>query len=208
MPFSLAWYLGRLWAGTYGIGGASAGKVYSIIPGVEETWTLDHTTTVSQGYILSMQPYKGSLFAGTIGDAGIDALVLKRTSSGVWSTSETAPTHVGGSSYQSLVVYESELYAVFEDPGAGGSNLIRKFNGSAWSTDADIYADFGASSDKGHSGQGLVWDGSLYLPLIWTSSTLGAIRKVLKNTSGAWSAVDTLTADGFRGPLGVVRVET
>lgn len=202
MPYCLTFYNGFLWAGTYGISGSAVGKVYKILPGVETTWTLDHTTATSQGYILALLGFQGNLYAATSGDASFAALVKKRTPAGVWTTSDTGIGTTGGSGYEGLFELGGELYAPFLE--AGGANVIRKFNGSAWSTDVDVYVTFGGSSVTGHFGQPLILNSIVYLPLVF-AGTGGQIRKVIKKSGGSWSAIDDLgTADGFRGSIGYI----
>jgi outer membrane protein assembly factor BamB len=100
MPFCLCSYNGYLYSGGYGIAGSSAGKLYRIRPGEDDTWTevYEHLT----GYIVSMAVYNGELYLGTHASAGTDALVLRMTNAatGAMATSDTGATSTGASYYE------------------------------------------------------------------------------------------------------------
>lgn len=136
-PYCLAWHQGRLWCGTNTNVSTDVGRVYWIRPGIDATWTLDHTTTAGQGNIISLRSYKGNLYAGTMADAGTAALVKKRIYDGTWSTSLTGPnTHIYNH-YGSLVEFGGNLYAAYYDVNAVGPSQfarISKFDNAAWST--------------------------------------------------------------------------
>lgn len=132
VPSCLTWYLGRLWAGTYSEDKTKSGRVYWIRPGVDSAWTLDHTTTAGQGEILDLAVYKGELYAATRGSSGTAALVLKRTTLGVWSTSLTGYSTDRDQYFLSLVTFGSHLYASYTEYSA--SARISRFDGSSWST--------------------------------------------------------------------------
>lgn len=146
LPWVLTWYQGRLWAGTYSDDDSFSGRVYWFRPESDSAWTLDHTTTAGQGQITALAPYKGNLYASTIGSAGNAALVLKRTSLGVWSTSDTGTDTTVGNAYSSLVVFGDNLYTSYHSEGAP-SSTIRKFDNSSWSL---AYTYTGSQDDDSH----------------------------------------------------------
>ena len=133
VPYCLTWWLGRLWAGTYSEDSAASGRVYFIRPGIDSTWTLDHTTTAGQGEIFALAAYKGELYAATGGSSGAAGLVKKRTTTGTWSTSQTGAGTGANQWYSSLVVFGTNLYAAYRN-ATGSANSIEKFDGSSWSS--------------------------------------------------------------------------
>jgi hypothetical protein len=208
-PQALHSYGGFLWAGTSNSDSASAdtGKIWKIRAEIEETWTLDSTTAAGQGFILAFCTYRGELYAGTTGNdstpASEAALVLKRATTGVWTTSDTAvaiPT--GGNGYTSMIVFEDNLYAAWY--GEGGANdgvVIRKYDGSSWTTDYDIEAQIGIRS----MGKPLIFGGNLYWVVADAADTsVGAIIK--KASGGAWSIVTS--TKNVHGGIGYVAVVT
>ena len=142
LPISLAWYQGKLWVGTYSENTAASGRVYWIRPGIDTTWTLDHTTTAGQGEVFALCQYGGKLYAAVGGSSGVAGLVKVRATDGTWSTSLTGTDTTADNYFLSLVVYKEELYATYVDndnagaspPGASATSTIHRYNGSAWST--------------------------------------------------------------------------
>ncbi len=204
--YCLAWFNNKLWMGTSNDTG-STGKIYSIRPDFDTAWVTEYTATI--GFIQSLAVYDGQLYAGLSNAAATTThtpLVVVRGADGTWATSDTAPagTSTAVSWYDSLIVYQDELYAFNVDADSGGNTLIvRKFDGSSWSTDKDISASF-TSTD--FMGQALVHDGKLFvaLPEVGGDGTPGSPPgMVLQNNAGTWSSVDSLSARGF---LGVTKV--
>jgi hypothetical protein len=197
MPYCLGNFSGRLWAGTYGISGAGAlGKLYSILAGVDVDWTLDHTAVASSGYFTSLCEYNGKFYAATTAnDAAFAARVEQRTAAGVWSTSFTGPD-TNTSYCSSLIVFGGNLYAAyFKDTVRV---LVKKFDGTTWTTDKDIGVDFGNLSAA--PGMPFIAAGNLYWPFtnLTAAGTTGFIAK--RTAAGAWSQV--LTGVSLRGAIG------
>lgn len=195
-PFCLAAYGGYLWAGTYGISGNNQGKVYKIRVGVDETWTLDTTGTLHNGYYMSLCAYKGSLYMATDADSSGTSIIQKRTSTGTVTTSFTAPA--SNTSYNmGLIEFDGNLYAAHYK-SASGTCLIKKFDNSSWSTDLDVAATYAAKTP----GIPFIFRSNLYWPFLGgetsASSTAGFLLK--RTTGGSWSRV--LNAVGIRGCLG------
>lgn len=194
-PLCLAWYQNRLWAGTWGGTAVSLGKVYSIRPGVEETWTLELTGTNHNGYYMSLCQYGANLYAATDADAGGPgtSIIQQRTATGTWSTSFTAPAN--GISYLSgLIVFNSLLFACYYK-SATGVVLIKKYDGTTWTTDLDVAGTYAAKPP----GAPMVYQNALYWPFLGSetlaTSTAGFL---LKRTTGAvWSR--QVNATGIRG---------
>lgn len=195
-PFCVTSYLGQLWAGTYGISGNNQGGVYRIRPGIDETWTLDLTATLHNGYYMSLCPYKGLLFAATDADSSGTAIIQKRTSVGAWSTSFTAPA--GNVSFcGSLCVFNNLLFAGYYNANTPKA-LIKVYDGTSWTTDKDITVDVGATLVPGKP---FAFLGNLYWPLYSLTSDSATTGVLLKRTTGGvWSSA--LTATGLRGGLG------
>jgi hypothetical protein len=136
LPISLAWHQGKLWVGTYSEDVTASGRVYWIRPGVDETWTLDHTTTAGQGEVFSLCQYGGKLYAAVGGSNTLAGLVKVRATDGTWSTSLTGVATTADNYFVSLVVFKEELYASYYNHDGGGTpaTTFHRFNGSAWST--------------------------------------------------------------------------
>jgi len=136
VPYALTWHMGRLWVGTNnGIG--TVGKVYFIRPDIDTAWTTDYAlTTDTAGAVDSMLTFQGNLMVGSDNQAGAFAKVLKRTSLGVWSVSQTA---TGGTArvnngYLSFSVFENNLYAGYYNPDTTAIAKVEKFDGTTWTT--------------------------------------------------------------------------
>jgi hypothetical protein len=196
-PFCLGNYLGQIWAGTNGLSGAGAlGRLYRTLDTIDTSWTLDHTAVASSGYFTSLCEYNGDFYAATTAnDAAFSARVEKRTAAGVWSTSFTGPD-TNTSYCSSLIVFDGNLYAAyFKDTVRV---LVKKFDGTTWTTDKDVGVDFGNLSAA--PGMPFVAAGSLYWPFT-NLTAAGTTGFILKRTSaGSWSQV--LTGVSLRGAIG------
>lgn len=191
-PCCFASYQGRLFVGTYGVSGNNQGRVYSILAGSEDTWATDYTGALHNGYIHTLAVYKGKLYAGTDADSSGTAIVLERSTSGTYSTSFTAP--VGNQSrFTGLIVFNDCLYVGWRNVD---TVLIKKFDGSSWTTDLDVTATYA----YGNVGLPVIFKDELYWPIAPTDPSSGTDGFILKcTTGGVWSQV--LTATGVRGHL-------
>ncbi len=133
VPHAMVSYLGRIWIGTISGDTSFAGKVYWFRPGVDTSWTLDHTTTAGQGEVNDLCVYKGKLYAAVQGSNTKAGLVLVRSTAGVWSTSQTGAATNLWQGYVSLCVFGANLYAAYKNATAAAST-IQKFDNSTWST--------------------------------------------------------------------------
>lgn len=177
LPWKLCWHGGRLWCGTFSEDVDAAGRVYWIRPGIDTAWTLDHTTTAGQGQITTLCEYRGELFAGTTGNATVAALVKKRTTLGVWSTSATGPEVATGSYYHSMAVYLDKLYVVFERNGGAANETIDVFDGTSWSTAYNL-------TSNGHSASNLFDAGQYLLAMSASAGAAGVLRSA---TGASWA---------------------
>lgn len=152
LPYSLCWAYGRLWCGT-GIndtGSTTAGRVYWIRPGIDTDWTLDKTFATSESIVTGLEVFQGKIYASILfaGTGAATGAVYTRTTLGVWSASDTGTINAeaGGSGrgYFDLIVWPKEggvtqsptpaLYAVRSGIATETGYVIRKFNGTSWST--------------------------------------------------------------------------
>jgi hypothetical protein len=199
MPYALASFAGRIFVGTMGISGNPAGGVYSILPTVETTWTLDRAIAVDDGYVMDLLVFQGNLYMATNSDASGTPRVDQRTPNGTWSVSFTGPA-AGVSYCGGLVEFNSLLFVVYFKSGA--SCLIKKFDGTSWTTDKDVGVDYAVLAHA--PGTPLVFEGNLYWPFYDSTNGTATTGFLLKRTTaGVWSKV--LNARGIRGGLGFYR---
>jgi len=136
LPYALAWHMDRLWLGT-NKGNGTAGKIYFIRPFIDTVWTTDHDlTTDTVGGACSLMSFNGKLYVGTDNVNAVFAKVLVRDTAGVYTTSDTGAggTAKVNNGFLTLIVFESNLYATYWNPDTTAISIIRKFNGSSWST--------------------------------------------------------------------------
>jgi hypothetical protein len=195
VPVCLTSHGGLLWAGTFDQTAGGTGKIWRIRPGVDDTWTLDHTTSASKGYIIDLVSYRGELFACTLGEAGTASVVKRRTTAGVWSDSDTNTSTAANNGFGSPIVYQGNLYVWMVGGTASAVSLIRKFDGTTWSTDADLNSLFAALT-----GSILVVVPGAALELhddIFIAHADGVLRRHL----GSWSRALDLSGLLFHGDL-------
>lgn len=136
MPYALAWHMGRLWCGTSnGIG--TVGKIYYFRPGIDTAWTQDYDLATSTvGGALSMRSYLGKLYVGTDNAAASRGKVIVRDAAGAYTTTETGAggTAKVNNGYPAMVVYQGNLYASYWNNDTTAISLIRKFDGTTWTT--------------------------------------------------------------------------
>lgn len=200
-PMCFASYQGRLFCGTYGISGNNLGKIYSIIAGVDDTWVLDFTAALHNGYITTMAAYGGKLYAGTDSDTSGTALIKVRAEDGTWSTTFTAPA-AQVSQFDGLIVYDGNLYCAWRGGALLADCLIKRFDGSSWTTALDVAAAHGSR----YSGTPFVFKGDLYWPFSASSVTGGTDGFLLKYDGSTWTK--PLNNIGVRGPLGKFSPDT
>lgn len=147
-PYALAWHAGQLWLGTFHRTGGVPGNVYSITPpkiksdqdanqATPIAWVLDHAMSSGSG-VTTLGSFQGQLYAGMLTTAAQDNLLEVRSTLGAWSTADT--TANGGLAHgaSGLITFGSNLYySVWQPAGAAGA-IIRKFDGTTWSTVASV----------------------------------------------------------------------
>jgi len=145
---------------------------------------------------MSLCPYNGQLYAATDADSSGTAIIQQRTSAGVWTTSLSAPaTNVGF--FCSLIVFDGNLYAGYYKGTPTTSTLIKKYDGTSWTTDKDVGVDIAALVP----GKPFVFLDALYWPFYELTSESSLTCFLLKRTTGGvWSQV--LSGVGIRGGLG------
>jgi hypothetical protein len=215
MPFAACGWNGRLWVGTANGDAAPAGKVYWIRPGVDTTWTLDHTCAANQGNVLCMTGYSGTgnLYVGTDGVGGaMAALVVQRTPAGVWSTADTGGKVVTRNRYDVIQEHQGNLYVHYYTPSAApaaGEQVIRKFDGTTWSTDADIVAIHAAAGDplgQTRAGSSALALNGLLIFAYGLSPTVGG--NAVHLYTGTWHYSGVSAYGGGDVPLGYIRSDT
>lgn len=152
LPYCLLWAYGKLWCGTgvNTLNGATAGRIYWIRPGVDTAWTLDKTFAANESIVSGLASFKGLIFASLLWSstgAGTGKVVV-RSLTGTYSNSDTGTINVDGTGvargYYSLLTWPPEyganqavtpaLYATRKGISGESGYVIRKFDGSSWST--------------------------------------------------------------------------
>lgn len=202
MPYALASFAGRMFCCTMGIAGSipePGGRVYSILPEVETTWTVDRTLTGSGEFGMDLLPFEGNLYMGVNGTVSQPARIDVRTPGGTWSASFTA-----GASAQSycggLIEFNGDLYCAYFNSGV--TCQILKFDGASWVVDKDIGVDY---TTLVHApGTPIIFEGALYWAFFNQTSGSALTNFLVKRTTGG-VYTRPLTGRGIRGGLGFYR---
>lgn len=202
MPWGLASFAGKMFCVTLGISGSipePGGRVYSIQAGIDDTWATDRTFASDAQFGNDIIVYRGNLYVGTNGTAFLEPLVEKRTPGGTWSNSFTAPG-VGQGYCGGFVEFDGNLYCCLFQSGV--RCLIKKFDGSSWTTDKDIGVDYGTLIHA--PGTPIIFNNDLYWPFFNSTSGVAMTNFLTKRTTGGvWTR--PLTSRGLRGGLGTYR---
>lgn len=193
-PYTVAWYMGRLWTRTVTAGIAATSKTYFIRPGVDSDWTLDNT---SSGGDLGWTLYTafGLLFIGSGNDAGTFARVLTRTPLGVYAVSLTA-TAAGAAGehnhFGAMTLFNGSLYVSYYNKTLAGTSgasrevKIYKYDGSTWST---VYNTVDAADSVPYH-TALVHNGIVYFLSAPAYDSSNNVNQILKSSNGSsWTAV-------------------
>lgn len=198
-PNSLAWYQGQLWTGlNNGATTDNIGKVVRCYPATDTIWTTDVSNLPAN--VSSLAVYNGDLYAGLQSSAANAPKVSRRSATtGAWVTSYTSASAAGDTGHiASLIVYGSNLYGVDYSTQGGNSIKIKKFDGTSWTTDRDVVATDGGSTQL--PGSSVLFGADLFF--VFRSTTAGgADGFIMRLSSGSWSKVDTANYDG---PLAVL----
>lgn len=192
-PCCLAYYQDQLWAGLQ-INATTndVGKVVRCYPDIDSAWTSDVATL--SGSPCSLAVYKGDLYAGVESSAANNCKVYKRTAtSRAWAASFTSAAGAAGGAFcGSLIVYNSELYAVEYFSGVTDVIHIKKWDNSSWTTDRDVDATDGTDTTNPQMpGNSVVMGSDLFIafrPINESASSADGF--VLRKSSGTWSKVD------------------
>ncbi len=144
----------------------------------------------------SIAAFNGELFVGTTYLSATAALVLKRTTAAVWSTSLTAGAAGVQNGFTSLCVFGGRLYAAWASGAAAtAAKIYSTPDGVNWTLEI-------TTAVAQVPGQMVVFGGSLYVALAGAHYT--QVSNIAKRTSGGvWSYVDA-PADSLGGALAVV----
>lgn len=138
-PYAVTWHNGRLWCVTH-IGDDSfhtteKGKLYSILPEAETTWTEEYDF-VNQSGILGgtwLISYGGELFVGTTGNANTTGKVFSFAADGAIST-EVNPvlgTSSENNGFLCATVFEDAIYTAYYSSNTLAM-AIYKWDGTEW----------------------------------------------------------------------------
>lgn len=218
VPYTLAWWNGRLWVRTYTGGVTATAKTYHLreYSTTYSEWTLDNTSAGSRT-TSCMMSYHGQLYMGCLNDAGGAPIVETRNTTGSYSTSRTVALNEGGSvptmsdfgsynGFGTMVVFEDALYATYFNRNAADTNRyarIYKYNGTSWTI--PFYPAANASTAVPFSAA-LVHNGTLYLlsSPAWDGSGNTA-NIILSTTDGAtWTDVSSALDNVSCSALGVI----
>lgn len=156
----------------------------------EETFTLERTAAAGHSAYMHGAIYLGALFVGTFGDAGTAAIVERRTTAGVWSTSATGTSAAPINYFTCFAVFDGNLYAVYVARGGAPELEVWKFDGSSWTVDLDL---IGAGHAGGvHPAGVLAETDALYIAFASPAVADPDGYVMRRTTAGAWSKVATL----------------
>jgi hypothetical protein len=144
----------------------------------------------------SIAAFNGELFVGATCLTTTAAIVLKRTTAAVWSTSLTAPAAGSQNSFTSLCVFGGRLYAAWASGAAAtAAKIYSTPDGVNWTLEI-------TTAVAQVPGQMVVFQNALYVALAGAHYT--QISNILQRTSGGvWTYVDA-PADALAGALAVV----
>ncbi len=201
VPYCLASHLGKIWVGTrqFDTSQDFQGKVYSLRPETDLAWTLELTAGATYASILSLQSYRGEMFAGLEARTAVNAVIKKRDITGAWTTVETGTGTSILNGYSALTVFNDALYAAYWN-NTGGISFIRKFDGTTWSTVLTM------TSGNQFYHAFAIFNGVMYVIATHTlSNSTGLLQKTSNGTS--WTDVtarltaSTSYATAFMGEI-------
>ena len=213
IPFSLSWYLGKLWTRTQG-GGITAvsHKVYSIRPLVDTNWALDATEAFESCNL--MFTFQGQLYMGIVKDLGNAALIRVRSTLGAYSTSFTVGLgDAGGANLVSFgysngfgaaATFGGNLYVSYwNQRGIATDNTgdlymrIYKFNGTSWTV---VYGPAANDPDNVPYNHAIVAGGRLYFISAPARTSTNVHNRILYTSDGSsFTSVTTSVLDNDSG---------
>jgi hypothetical protein len=196
LPYSLCWAMGRIWCGTAvnTLATATPGRIYWFRPGQDTAWTLEKTFAASESIVSGLEVYKGAIYASLLYSstgAGTGKVVVRSTT-GVWSSSDTGTIGTDATGvargYYSLLTWPREdgaqrsptpkLYAVRKGISGESGYVIRRYDGSSWSSVYTAGAggpDLAASYAVNASGQ--------VVPVIFTANGISSLLNSVDGSS-------------------------
>jgi hypothetical protein len=138
LPYALASLNSQLWCGTHRQNPASPGKIFSIRPGIDLTWTEDHDLTAdSLGGVAALVAFQGALYVGTTAPAATFGAILTRAADGTYSVVDvgTAGAATANNGYLAFGVFLDALYAGYWNNDATAIATVRRSaDGVTWTT--------------------------------------------------------------------------
>lgn len=199
-PISLAFYQGQLFAGLARDSAASTNAhIVRCYPDIDTEWTAD--TATLPGYVASLKEFRGELYAGLHGENATDVTVYRRTAaSGTWTVSDSGPSTSGIHHFSCLEVYNDELYGVVYSNGGTDQLHVRKFDGSSWSTDHDLVAEYSITTAL-LPVNAVVFNGKLIITFMATGD-VNEDGFILTKTTSTWAR--PVTAANIAGQMAVL----
>lgn len=188
MPYSLLWAYGKLWCGTVVNKAATtdAGRVYVFRPDIDTSWELDETFATSECGVTGLAIFKGLIYGSLLfaGAGASTAKVKVRATDGTWTNSDTgtidADAGGNGRGYFSLLTWPLEdgalqdptpaLYAVRSGISGETGFVIRKFNGTSWTTSYS-----GGAGGPDLAGAYIQNATGTIIPVIWTQNGITSL---------------------------------
>ena len=216
IPYAMAWYLGRLWIGTFSGGVTATQRVYFIRPGIDDDWTQDSANAGANGPVTDMVQFQGQLYFATMADSGAAVLVRVRNTTGTYSTSLTVALNEGGAipimsdfgKYNHMgaaIVFEDALYMSYFNKNGADTNLyarIYKYDGTSWTIPFSPAAN--ATTAVPYS-NAFVHNGKVYFVSAPSSDTSATHNVILSSDDGAtWTEIRTVLDDISTSTLGVI----
>jgi hypothetical protein len=180
---------------------AQFNTIYSILPGVDTTWTVDRVLDASVIASPSFLVYKGNLYMTIRSGIANAARIDVRSGAGAWTTALTA-TVSNVAYFGGLVEFDGHLFSCWTALNGATKHVeIWKKDGTTgtWAADLDVLTTYTLTTHV--PGTPCVFRGALYWPFFDGSSTLATGFVLKRTTGGVWSKA--LDARGLLGPCGI-----
>ncbi len=138
LPYALASLNSQLWCGTHRQNPAAAGKIFSIRPGIDAAWTVDHDLAADGlAGVAALAAFNGALYVGATAPAATFGKILKRAADGTYSIVDvgTAGAATANNGYLAFGVFLGALYAAYWNNDALPIATVRRSaDGVTWTT--------------------------------------------------------------------------
>lgn len=192
VPYSLCYAFNKLWLGTlHSIDSTVVGKIYTMRPGIDTAWTLDANLPANICGVTALCPYRGEMYASCIANTGTVGVVRKRTTLGVWSTSQSGDVTTKTNGYASLSEFKGNLYTYYNHFTGSGSEGVWMFDGTSWT---QVSGAFGPAEAFSIS---YPFNGQLYFGA--TARAAGSDATRLARTDGTTFSYPSFTGSGHHG---------